>query len=176
MSEDACSMFRVLLHAGRFKVIESKLYRYCIGGGISTRQYLSVDEVCRGFGVFKELDALRILCEERSRQGIRPPSCAEDFFAIVEDAGFSWIFDRLKAPEEQAVAFDVWRREVGEIRLTSILHGLHSRKSRATADAARAIGELRAIENSRSYKIGRIATAPLRMIAALFKSAGKKRR
>ena len=175
MSEDACSMFRVLLHAGSFKVIESKLYRYCIGGGISTRECLSVDEVCRGFGVFKELDALRILCEERSRQGMRPPSCSEDFFMVVEDAGFSWVFDRLKAPEEQAAALDAWRKEVGEIRLTSILHGLHSRKFRATADAARAIGELRAIENSWSYKIGRIATAPLRMIAALFKSVGKER-
>jgi hypothetical protein len=126
--------------------------------------------------VFKEVDSLRKLCEERSRQGVRPPSCAEDFFAIVEDAGFSWIFDRLKTPEEQAVALDAWRMEVGAIRFSSILYGLHSRMFRATADAARAIGELRAIENSRSYKIGRIATAPLRMIAALFKSAGKKRR
>ena len=176
MSEDACSMFRILLHAGNIKVIESKLYRYRIGGGISTRERLSVDEVCRGFGVFKEFDSLRILCEERSRKGVPPPSCMKDFSASIEDAVFSWVFDRLKTPEEQTVALEAWRREVGEIRFSSILHGLYSRLSRATADAARAIGELQAIENSRSYKIGRIATAPLRMIAALFKSAGKKRR
>lgn len=173
MSEDACSMFRILLYASSIEVIESKLYRYCIGRGISTRENLSVDEVCRGFGVFKELDSLRIICEERARQGMPPPSCAEDFFACVEDAGFSWVFDRLKTPEEQMAALDAWRREVGEIRFSSILHGLHSRMSRAAANAARATGELRAIENSRSYKIGRIATAPLRMIAALFKSAEK---
>lgn len=173
MSEDACSMFRILLHARSFKVIVSKLYHYRIGGGISTRERLSMEEVCKAFGVFKELESLRKLLDARAGQGMSLPACAEDFFGSVEDAGFAWVFDRLESPEEQAAALDRWRIEVGDARFYSILSGMYSRMSRAKADAIRADGELRALENSRSYRLGRWLSAPLRMAVSLFTLSAK---
>ena len=56
--EDACSVFRILLKAGRVVFSDEKRYHYRIGNGISTRKTRSLAETVSSLGVLEEAEGI----------------------------------------------------------------------------------------------------------------------